>query len=146
MDYSDWALPTVNVKEKKIRVCSDFLTGLNGCLKDHSFPPPTPFVSLTEERYFLKIDLPETYLQVKVDVVCSTYLTIHTHRGLYALRRLLFGLKVAPSFFQQIMDAMLAGLDHVKAYLDDIQIKSENTEQHRKHVRDINQENQRIQF
>ena len=35
------------------------------------------------------------------------------------------------------MDAMLAGLEFVMAYLDDILIKSENTEQHRRHVREV---------
>ena len=37
IDYSDWAAPTVYVKKKnkKIRVCTDFSTGLNDCLKDH---------------------------------------------------------------------------------------------------------------
>ena len=59
------------------------------------------------------------------------------HRGSYAQRHLSFGLKVALSLFQQIMDAMLAGLDYVMAYLDEILIKSENMEQHRKHIWEI---------
>ena len=78
----------------------------------------------------------EAYLEVKVDEECSKYPTIHTHRGLYTLKRLPFGLKVAPSLFQQIMDAMLAALEYAMAYLDDILIKSENME-HRKHVWEV---------
>ena len=43
VDYSEWTLPTVYVKNKnKIRVCTDFSTGLNECLKDHNYPLPTP--------------------------------------------------------------------------------------------------------
>ena len=105
VDYSDWASPTVYVKKKnkKIRVCADFSTGLNDCIRDHSYPLPTPediFSKLNGGKLFSKIDLSEAYLQVKVDEECSKYLTIHTHRGLYNLKRLSFGLKVAPSLFQ----------------------------------------------
>ena len=77
------------------------------------------------------------YLQVKVEEECTKYLTIHTHRGLYRLRWLRFGLKVAPSLFQQIMDTMLSGLEYAMAYLDDILIKSKNFEEHKSHVREV---------
>ncbi len=55
-------------------------------------------------------------------------LTICNRKGLYKLNRRPFGLKVAPSLFTQIMDAMLAGLEFI---VDDIQIKSENNDQHK---------------
>ena len=44
---------------------------------------------------------------------------------------------MASSLFQQVMVAMLVGLEFAMAYLDDILIKSEYTEQHKKHVRDV---------
>ena len=77
------------------------------------YPLPTPeeiFLKLNGGKVFQKIDLSEVYLQVKVEEECTKYLTIHTHSGLYHLRRLPFGLKVAPSLFQHIMDTMLSGL------------------------------------
>ena len=79
----------------------------------------------------------EVYLQVKIDEVCSKYIAVNMHRGLFSLQHLLFGLKVAASLFQQIIDTMLAGLNFVMAYLDDIQIKSENLEEHKNHVREV---------
>ena len=88
-------------------------------------------------KVFSKIDLSEAYLQVKVEEECAKYLTIHTHRGLYRLRRLPFSLKVAPSLFQQIMDTILSGLEYAMAYLDDILIKSKNFEEHKNHVREV---------
>ena len=131
----EWASPTVYVKKKnnKIKVCADFSIGLNECLRDHTYPLPTPeeiFSKLNGGKVFLKIDLSEAYLQVKVEEECTKYLTIHTHR----LRRLSFNLKVAPSLFQQIMDIMLSGLEYAMAYLDDILIKSENFEVYKSHV------------
>ena len=77
-----------------------------------------------EEKIFTKIDLSKVYLQVKVDEQCTKYLMINMHKGLYSLKRLPFGLKVAPSLFQQIMDTVLACLDFTVSYFDDILIKS----------------------
>ena len=44
IDYLEWASPTVYMKKKnnKIRVCVDFSTGLNECLRDHTYPLSTP--------------------------------------------------------------------------------------------------------
>ena len=60
--YSEWASPTIYVKKKnhKIRVCMDFSTGLNKCLRDHTYPLPIPgeiFSKLNGGKVFLKIDL-----------------------------------------------------------------------------------------
>jgi len=142
VDYSDWALPTVYIKKKnrKIRVCADFSTGLNDCLKDHMYSLPSTkdiFSKLNGGRVFSKLDLSEAYLQVKISEECSKYLTINTHKGIFKLNRLPFGLKVAPSLFQQIMDTMLADMEYAIAYLDDILIKSENEVQHKEHIKAV---------
>lgn len=142
VDYSEWASPTVYVKKKnkKIRVCADFSTGLNDCLMDHSYPLPSPediFTKLNGGKIFSKIDLSEAYLQVKVSEECSKYLCINTHLGLFRLKRPPFGLKVAPVLFQQIMDTMLADLGFAIAYLDDILVKSKNVQEHKEHIRAV---------
>ena len=142
VDHTDWASPTVYVKKKndKIRVCADFSTGLNECLKDHNYPLPSAedlFSKLNGGKVFSKIDLSDAYLQIMVNEECSKYLCINTHKGIFKLKRLPFGLKVAPAIFQQIMDTMLAGLEFAMAYLDDILIKSKNIQEHKKHVREV---------
>lgn len=70
IDYSNWALPTEYIKKKnwKIRVCADFWTELNDCLKDHAYSLPSSediFTKLNGGRVFSKLDLSEAYLQVK---------------------------------------------------------------------------------
>ncbi|XGW02676.1 hypothetical protein V3C99_014594, partial [Haemonchus contortus] len=57
-------------------------------------------------------------------------LTINTHRGLYRLNRLPFGVKAAPAIFQQQMDTMTAGLEGTAAYLDDIIVTGRTIEEH----------------
>ena len=142
IDHSQWASPTVYVKKKqnKIRVCADFSTGLNDALKDYTYPLPSPediFAKLNGGKIFSKIDLSDAYLQLKVTDSCAKVLTINTHKGLFKLNRLPFGLKVAPAIFQQIMDTMLAGLEFAIAYLDDILIKSANQDEHKNHIRAV---------
>ena len=72
-----------------------------------------------------------------MDEEFSKLLTINTLKGLFKFNRLPFGLKVAPNLFQYIMDTMLAGLEFVVAYLDDILIKSENYEKHKKYIKAV---------
>ena len=130
----------VKKKNKKIRVCANFSIGHNDCLMDHSYPLPSPegiFTKLNGGKIFSKIDLSEAYLQVKVSEECSKYLCINTHLGLFRLKRLPFGLKVAPALFQQIMDTMLADLVFAIAYLDDILVKSKNVQEHKEHIRTV---------
>ena len=141
-DYSSWASPTVYVKKKnnKIRVCADYSTGLNDCLKAYNYPLPSPeeiFAKLNGGKIFSKLDLSEAYLQIPVEENCAKLLTINTHKGLYNFNRLPFGIKVAPGIFQQTMDTMLSDLDFAIAYLDDILIKSESREEHAEHVKTV---------
>ena len=142
VDYSDWAAPTVYVKKKNkdIRVCADFSTGLNAALKDYHYPLPSPeeiFNKLNGGKIFSKIDLSDAYLQIPLSEDSSRILCINTHRGLFKFNRLAFGVKVAPAIFQQIMDTMLSDFDFVISYLDDILLTSQNAEEHKKHVFEV---------
>ena len=129
-------------------MCANFSTNLNDCLEDHAYPLPSPEDIFTKlnGRVFSKLDLSEAYLQVKVSEESLKYLTINMHKGIFKLNRLPFGLKVASSLFQQIMDTMLAGMKYAIAYLDDILIKSENKDQHKTHIREVFQRIEEYDF
>ena len=127
----------VKKKSKDIRDSADFSTGLNAALKDHHYPLPSPeevFTKLNGGKIFSKIDLSEAYLQIPVEEENAKLLCISTQKGLFKFNRLAFGIKVAPAIFQQVIYTMLSGFDFSIGYLDDILMKSETTEQHRKHV------------
>ena len=135
VNYSEWAAPIVTIRKPNgtIRICADFSTGLNKALKDIHYPLPTVediFLNFNGGTIFSKMDLSEAYLQVEVEENSQKLLTIHTHKGLYQYTRLPFGIKSAPSIFQQIMDQVLSGLEGVSAYLDDIIIIGKTEEEH----------------
>ena len=136
VNHSDWAAPIVVVSKKdsgKVRVCSDFSTGLNDSLKDHDYPLPVPddiFASLNGGTVFSQIDFKDAYLQVEIAPESRHLVTINTHKGLFQYKRLPFGVKTAPAIFQSIMHKMCAGLSGVTSYLDDIIVKGDSKEEH----------------
>lgn len=142
IDYSAWAAPIVATKKSNgdIRICGDFSTGLNNALESHNYPLPLPediFATLAGGQYFSKIDLADAYLQIMVDDESKKLLAINTHRGLYQYNRLCFGVKTAPSIFQQTIDTMLAGLSGTVSYLDDIIIVGKTEAEHRENVSNV---------
>ncbi|XP_062558158.1 uncharacterized protein K02A2.6-like [Armigeres subalbatus] len=135
VDFSQWAAPIVVVKKPggKVRIC--YSTGLNAFLEPNHYPLPVPddiFTKLNGCRYFSVIDLSDAYLQVEVDDDSKQLLTINTHRGLFRFNRLAPGVKSAPGAFQQLMNSMVADLEGVDTFLDDIFVASKTEEEHHK--------------
>ncbi|XP_058456691.1 uncharacterized protein K02A2.6-like [Malaya genurostris] len=125
VNYSEWAAAVVVVRKANgaIRVCGDYSTGLNSALQPHQYPLPLPedtFAKLANCEVFSQIDLSDAFLQVEVDEQFRHLLTINTHRRLFHYNRFPPGVKVAPGIFQQLIDTMLAGLEKVSGYLDDV--------------------------
>ncbi|XP_029651316.1 uncharacterized protein K02A2.6-like [Octopus sinensis] len=118
VEYAKWSAPTSCIKKKKkIKVCSNFFTGLNECVEMCHYPLRTP------EDIFTKLNGGTIFSKLNI------------HKGLYKYDRFPFGLKVAPTIFQQVMDAVLADCEFTIPYLDDILIKSESRDQHVEQVK-----------
>lgn len=135
VNHSAWAAPLVCVKKAggDLRVCSDFKTGLNTALEDEDHPIPAPedvFATLNGGKFFSTVDLKDAYLQIELTEESKTLCTVNTHRGLYEYQRLPFGAKTAPMVFQRIMDKMIAGVNGVTAYLDDIIVTGRTEQEH----------------
>jgi len=58
----------------------------------------------------------------------------HGKDCLYQWKFLPFGLKNAPAKFQRVMDRILARLDFVRCYIDDIVVYSDTVEKHQIHL------------
>lgn len=135
VEFSEWAAPIVVVKKADggIRICADFSSGLNDALETNRHPLPLPddiFATLAGGTVFSNIDLADAYLQVAVHADSKHLLTVNTHRGLYRYNRLCFGVKASPGIFQEIMDAMLADMEGVVSYLDDVIVVGHTLAEH----------------
>lgn len=71
-------------------------------------------------RYFCSLDLTGAYAQLEVSEESKKFLCINTHRGLYAYKRLPYGVASAGMIFQKTIETILQGLDKTGVYIDDI--------------------------
>ena len=151
-DNSEWASPTVNVPKMKngkmsVRVRGDYKL-VNVTIEDDKYPLPTAqdlFANLAHKgkkpTLFSILDLSGAFNQLEVDEKSSPLLTLNTHKGLYRTRRLAYGVKTAQSVFQATMDNILAGIENVMCFVDDILVTG-NTEQD--HLKTLEQVLQRL--
>jgi len=132
---SEWATPIVPIvkSNNQIRLCGDYKTTVNPALKVDKYPLPKPqdiFASLAGGEKYTKLDLRQAYLQCTVDDETKELLTLNTHKGLYKMNRLAFGIASAPSIWQQKMDQMLQGIPYCHCILDDILLSGRNDDEH----------------
>ena len=130
VERSDWASPIVCVPKKdgSLRICGDFNVSVNQVLLDNPYPLPDTediFATLGSGTVFSKIDLSNAYQQMDLNTNSQQYLTVNTHKGLYAYQRLTYGIASAPALFQSTMDQILQGMDSVRCRIDDIIIRTD---------------------
>ena len=98
---------------------------INRVLLDDPYPLPDAedvFATLGGGTLFSKIDLSNACQQKELTADSQHYLTVNTHKGLYAYQRLTYGIASAPAIFQSTMDQILQGMDKVRCHRDDILI------------------------
>ena len=120
-------------KKPKIRVCGDYSVTVNPQLEDHQHPLPLPedlMRRLGGGYGFTKIDLADAYNQIKLALESQRRLALSTHKGVLLQKRLLFCIKSAPGYFQQIMDQLTKDLPCVATYLDNILVSGIDVEDH----------------
>ncbi|KRZ80004.1 Uncharacterized protein T10_3602 [Trichinella papuae] len=82
--------------------------------------------TLKKGRIFAKLGLAQAYQQQEVDEASAELQTIITHKGAFKAKRLQFGIASAPGIFQRFMDSLLANLDGVVPYFDDMLIVADS--------------------
>ena len=135
IQWSEWATPIVLVVKPNgtVRICGDFKVTVNPQLKVDQYPLPLNddiFASLAGGKKFSKIDLRSAYTQMKMTDNSKPMLTLNTHRGLFRLNRLAFGIASAPAIWQRAIDQVLSGLTKTRCILDDIIVTGEDDEEH----------------
>ncbi|XP_057673038.1 uncharacterized protein LOC130904346 [Corythoichthys intestinalis] len=142
VSYSEWAAPTVNIPkmDQTVRICGDYKVSINPWLEVDQYPIPKPrdlFTKLAGGERFTKLDLSQAYQQVELEDSSKQYLTINTHKGLYQVNRLPYGVASTPAIFQKLMDQVLQGMDGVICYLDDILITGKDNDTHLIHLEEV---------
>ena len=140
MNSSQWASPTVHIPKASgsIRVSGDYKE-INELIEDDGYKLPNCqdlFARLAESgsppKLYSVIDLSGAFNQVSLDKESAKLLVLNMCKGLLGTKRLCFGIKTAPAQFQAIMDKILAGIDNVFIYFDDILVFTSSLEEHLK--------------
>ena len=69
-------------------------------------------------------------MQIELDEESKKFLVINTHKGLYCMNRLPYGVASAPAIFQQTVDQILPKLAGVVCFIDDILVTGCNEAEH----------------
>ncbi|KYO22705.1 hypothetical protein Y1Q_0003209 [Alligator mississippiensis] len=140
--HTSWATPVVPVLKPNgsVRICGDYKFTVNKALKQDLHPVPAInqlLSALAGGKGFAKLDLAQAYQQLIVYDKTAEAQTIITHRGAFRVKRLQFGISVAPEFFQHFMEKMLARIPGVVPYLDDVVITGLSQEKLTERLREV---------
>lgn len=135
VDNADWGSPIVPVMKPNgdLRICGDYKVTINQFLTDFKYPLPRIeeiFASLQGGQLFTKLDLSNAYNQLELDDKSQNLCTLSTHLGLFRVKRLAFGVKVAGAIFQKTIETLLRGIPNCMNFMDDIVVTGSDTQSH----------------
>ncbi|XP_063933135.1 uncharacterized protein K02A2.6-like isoform X2 [Zophobas morio] len=142
IEHGDWGTPIVPVLKANgsIRICGDYKVTVNRHLREVKYPLPRIeeiFMQLNGGKSFTKIDLSDAYNQLVVDQESAKLLAWSTHKGLYKVNRLPFGIVPASAIFQRTLEQTLSGLGGVTNFLDDILVTGKTRQEHKNNLRQV---------
>ncbi|XP_039749900.1 uncharacterized protein K02A2.6-like [Pararge aegeria] len=142
VDRSDYGTPIVPIIKKNgdIRICGDFKVTINPLLKDFHYPLPQIediFATLGGGEQFSKLDLSHAYQQVLLTEDSQPMTAITTHIGTFVYKRVPFGIKCVPEYFEKLIEETLCGLSSTVAFQDDICVTGKDRETHCKNLRAV---------
>jgi hypothetical protein len=128
---SQWALPTFIIPKKDgtVRTISDFWE-LNKRIIQKPYPIPKISTTLQELEgftYVTALDLNMGYYTIRLDAKASEICTIIFPWRKYSYNRLPMGFGGSADIFQAQMMDLMASLDYVRAYIDDLLIMTRGT-------------------
>ena len=95
------------------------------------------FSKLNRAKYFSTLDLRAGYHHIPLDRSLITKTAFNSPFGKYEYVKVPFRLTQAPAYFQELMTRILKDFDFTIAYLGDIMIFSETTEEHLLHIKKV---------
>ncbi|CAK1595308.1 unnamed protein product [Parnassius mnemosyne] len=142
VDHSEYGTPIVLVIKENgdIRICGDYKITINPKLKREFHPLPRIeelFAKLSGGEEFSKIDLKNSYQQLRLTEDSRRYTAITTHLGTFVYRRTPFGLSCVPEKFQKIMEETLSGIPGTVVFLDDVCVTGATRNKHLSNLRAV---------
>ncbi|XP_055306535.1 uncharacterized protein K02A2.6-like, partial [Sitodiplosis mosellana] len=142
VDNSDWATPLVPLLKPSgdIRICGDYKVTINRFLIDFKYPLPRIdqiFASMQGGILFTKLDMSNAYNQLVLDDEAQKLCTWSTHKGIFKMTRLPFGVKIAAALFQKTMENLLSCFSNVFCYQDDIVVTGPTLADHLKTLKQV---------
>ena len=134
---TDWCSPIVPVVKPSgdVQICVD-LKRLNKAAKLERYTLPT-LEDLTHKfagaTVFSKLDARSGYWQLPLDEETAKLTTCLTPFGRFFFKRLPFGISLASEIFQRVMTNLLAGINGVVCFMDDIGIGGKTVAHHDDH-------------
>ncbi|XP_055635391.1 uncharacterized protein K02A2.6-like [Toxorhynchites rutilus septentrionalis] len=123
----------------EVRLCVDMRRANNAVLREiHPLPIIEElFSGIDGATRFSKLDIQEAYHQVEIAERSREITTFVMKQGLFRYKRLMFGISCAPEIFQKVMESIVAGLDGVIVYLDDIMVVGRSQEEHDRRLKNL---------
>ena len=142
VQFSNWATPLVCVPkvDGSVRICGDYRSTVNTCLKVEQYPIPSAEEirqNLAGGQKYSKIDLRCAYQQMKLDEKSQEICTINTLKGLYRYTRLPFGIASSPAIWQRFMEQALGGLTGICVMQDDVLVTGASDDEHLKNLEKV---------
>lgn len=122
--FSEWTTPIVpilKVNGKDVRICGDYKVTINKNIIPEQYPMPhieQILASMHDARFFAKFDIREAYLHMPTNKKTSGLLTITTPKGLFRVKRMLYGVTNAPAIWQKVMDDLFKHIDGISVFYD----------------------------
>lgn len=135
VNYSDYATPIVPVLKQNgsVRICGDYSLTVNKDIYIDKYPLPRIddiFNKLSGGKHYSKLDCSQAYNQLVLTKESQKLTTINTTKGLFMYTRLVFGLANAPAVFQRAIENLLAGIEGVAVFLDDVCVTGATKSEH----------------
>ena len=122
---------------REVRICVD-MREANRVVKREKHLMPTTDDLIADRNpatVFIKLDLSSGYHQFELSLESWNITTFSTHIGLRRYKRLVFGINAAAEIFQNVIEAILAGLPGCKNISDDIIVFGRDQKEHDANLR-----------
>ncbi|XP_043206059.1 uncharacterized protein K02A2.6-like [Amphibalanus amphitrite] len=144
---SDWCAPIVPVVKKgsgdggepKVRLCIDFKK-LNHAIKRETYQLPTVdelIPRLAGAKMFSVLDASSGFWQLPLHKDSRHLTCFITPFGRFRMKRLPFGISIAPEVYQRRMNLLLEGIEGVACYMDDVLVFGASEEEHDKNLKQV---------